>query len=375
MRRRLRTRRVSASQCQESGPAEAGYQRGAVAAHKGTLWHTPSPRTASAFDTSSPVWCLDMVLPVVTVAIPAEVAPAEQQVLLEACDRAYFAGSCQPFGAGVDSDLVAELHWVSEHEASVAIGLSSWLENRWVRRRLIFQREDVPAERYRSLGFALGSLAGTVVEVAQLEAEARQEEATNAEEDEESLDLPEPLDVPTPTTRSFEDLPDEVSQTTFPDAVRPRLWLGFASAPGLGQPRWGGVLGFGFDLTNGWSFDVSGAYHLQTENSSGISLRTAVSTLAVGWGFSLSPIWLSAQIGPQLTWLSPEFDSSGDAQNSYRLGACASIRAEVADWRFSPFLSAEVAYVSPLDIAVDSVKRDEYGPALFEGRTGLRIRF
>ena len=67
--------------------------------------------------------------------------------------------------------ILGTVSWVDDNTAELLLGLPHWRNNRWLERQLDFKEEDELIERHRAVGFALGSLAGTVAEVARLEQE------------------------------------------------------------------------------------------------------------------------------------------------------------------------------------------------------------
>src|SRR5690606_4115904 len=70
--------------------------------------------------------------------------------------------------------IVANVTWQTPTTATVLLGLPHWRNHRWIERSVPFKEHDQPLERYRALGFTIGSLAVTIAEVAKLEQEARE---------------------------------------------------------------------------------------------------------------------------------------------------------------------------------------------------------
>ncbi|MEN9578292.1 MAG: hypothetical protein RJA70_1301 [Pseudomonadota bacterium] len=294
-----------------------------------------------------------MLLLVVSVTLPPSASPNDSAVLLEACDRAYLAGRCQVSagGSSSESELAAEVSWLDGTNASVSLGLRRWRQDQWLRRDLRFQAQDESPERYRAMGLALGSLAGTVVEVTRIEASTRD-------------------GTPGPSGEALSSA-SGISQSSVPL----RAWAGFALAPGLSTLSVGGQLGLGATLAGHWELDLVGGYQVHGENSELVSAQFATLGFAAGPSIALPPFSVSLQTGTRVLWFSPRVSPGGDTDGRFKLSVFGSATAQVLDWGLSPYLRFSAGYSSPIDVRVDGVRRDTFGPWNCDASAGARWRF
>lgn len=106
-----------------------------------------------------------MPVPVVAIEIsaPAPVAPSRVQALLAACNHAASGAACQESDASVGAAApaaVAIVAWQNDEVARLEIGVRHEGATRWSTRRIVFRAEDEPAERWRTVGFVIGTIVG-----------------------------------------------------------------------------------------------------------------------------------------------------------------------------------------------------------------------
>jgi hypothetical protein len=278
--------------------------------------------------------------PFVAVTLPDDTPPAYVAGLLSACSQAYPEGSCRrepdssppaasesgeqlgaapapqvtaPSGASGEKDpvedgaassvIVANVTWADGETATVLLGLPHWRNHRWLERSVPFKEHDQPLERYRALGFTIGSLAVTVSEVAKLEQEAREPEPkAEAPAEKSTADTARPLGEPKPTPPVADDPPDIIDVPVISAEVEPsrvfiRGYLAGEIGEGFDKVRRGGNVGVGL-FGRRWGAHVSGYYSDASGNGldatfSGVELTADVrlewpmieANLCVGGGY------------------------------------------------------------------------------------------
>ncbi len=107
-----------------------------------------------------------MLGPVVVEVTAASPEAAQVEAMLEACSRAVGRSPCvqarqapEPPYAAVAIVTVAE-----DGHARVEVGLRSGDHSQWRSRELVFQEADLELERWRAIGFVVGTLASAVQE-------------------------------------------------------------------------------------------------------------------------------------------------------------------------------------------------------------------
>jgi hypothetical protein len=102
------------------------------------------------------------VVPVVAVEInAAEVAPALQTVLLDACTSGLRTARC--VAAGQDESpakAVAIVSWSSEAAVRIEVGVERSDQAQWRARELGFSPSDPPSERWKAAGYTIALLVG-----------------------------------------------------------------------------------------------------------------------------------------------------------------------------------------------------------------------
>jgi hypothetical protein len=214
-----------------------------------------------------------MTAPVVIdmgIAEPPEVMIAS---MVEACQKAVGDGDCHlvrdapqgPYRA------IAILTWDGPDKVRVEVGLRRDTGTEWRTRAVAFQPEDRELERYRSVGFVVGTLAT-----------------------EEPPPAPPPATPPPPVQPPPEvAVPPRPSPARTPEArsERPVRSLGlFATVGGAldeGAPRYGAALRARFGLSPWLGLAASAGGSLRPGDDSGLSLRFLDAGL--GLSFVLSP--------------------------------------------------------------------------------------
>lgn len=355
-----------------------------------------------------------MPFPFVAVTLPDDTPPAYVAGLLSACSQAYPEGSCRSDpdsslpaataenaepgratarpgqatnasgdtpsranasapGASRDAVILANITWLDPTTATVLLGLPHWRNHRWIERSVSFKEQDQPLERYRALGFTIGSLAVTVGEVARLEQEARESEPVVVKDSPSAATTPPPKPpVAAPTTpRGVEDvgsappvtLPGEDSP---PSAVMVRGYLAGELGEGFDTVRRGGSVSLGL-FGQRWGGRVQGYYTDASGNGleatfSGIELSADLrldwqvleANLCVGGGYGQ----LSAQVDKQTSQVFPS--------------GLVALNIMPARWALAPFLGFGARIFRGFDTDVPGL--DAFGPVTPFVHLGLTLR-
>jgi hypothetical protein len=201
---------------------------------------------------------------------PRELASA----LIDACTQA-------ATNAGVDCRLVRDaangpytaiaiVTWEEGDRARVEVGLRREPTSEWRTRELSFQAADAEVERYRSVGFVIGSLATAARDDAVPKAVTKPEPKPEANPEPKPEKAPEPPPPPVTAPKAVAvPVVNEPVETPAPHATSPRKygWIGVVGTVGggldRGSARWGG---------QGW-LGVRVLPHLAAIASGGVSVR------------------------------------------------------------------------------------------------------
>jgi hypothetical protein len=335
--------------------------------------------------------------PFVAVTLPDDTPPAYVASLLSACSQAYPEGSCQtgpdsspatattgeqtppgpdssngdstptdarqsksqPGERADDSVILANINWTNPNTATVNLGLPHWRNHRWIERSLPFKEHDQPLERYRALGFTIGSLAVTVSEVAKLEQEAREPEPKVDAPPETTAAVgaqPEPATTTTPAT--VVDPPDALDIPVItddgPSQLSLRGYLAGELGEGFDTVRRGGSVGVGLFGEN-WGGHVNGYY----SDASGNGLNATFAGVEVTADLRIEWPMLEANIcvGGGYGHLSARVDK--EASQVYPSGLIA-VNVMPARWRLAPYLGLGVRLFRGFETDVPGL--DSLGP-------------
>ncbi len=220
-----------------------------------------------------------MPAPIIVEVYAPQPSSQELSVLLAACRRAAAPNECvssdvktsePPLGVAIvrrDGD-----------RARIELGLRAAVSAEWSTRDLVFQPGDDELERYRAIGFAVGTLVARQVEPQAAEAPAPQPAV------ESPAPRPEPS-APPP-------LPAERSEKTAPSPPR-GTWVDVAGQVGLGlipgPPRAGGGFRAASELVPRGFFGVAELGYAERLGGEG-SLRARWLSVSLGVGHPLSQL-------------------------------------------------------------------------------------
>jgi hypothetical protein len=258
-----------------------------------------------------------MVAPVV-IDLGLADAPRESiRVLVDACTQASAVTQCYlvhdapegPYAA------IAIVTWEADHRIRVEVGLRHTGGSEWRSRELRFQPADAETERYRSVGFVIGTLAS-----------ARDPERT--EPPPAASEAPPASVAP----RAESPVPGPSERLPAPRDEKPlRGWVSVVAVAGRafseGAPRIGGSFRVGVRVASGFSVMVSAGASSRPRDEQGLLLNWIDAGL--GLGFALGPATssrLELRLDALVERLSAEarsmaeVDTAGRTQPAMRLG-------------------------------------------------------
>lgn len=277
------------------------------------------------------------MFPAVVIDLGAQVAPAEAAWVLEACNAAVVAGTCElDTSASEPARALAIVRWLGNERRSVRIevGLRDAERADWSVRELDFSARDPARERWRSVGLVLATLVGEV-EAARAESQEQAPSggATGIPSPSESpaqtsASPPAPAATPQPaaaprqsgsakptataepqrqdeseaSSRAERGSPPAPSAPELP-VIRPTTFVAAGVLAGSGADldplRWGGGLRGGWISASGWVLSAAGDYsHSELQQN---TLEVDWFRIAAGAGYRLwwSQRW-SLELGLEL---------------------------------------------------------------------------
>jgi len=306
--------------------------------------------------------------PIVVEVYAPQPRPQELAVLIAACTRAAAPNEC------ITSDVkasepplgVAIVHRDGDH-ARIELGLRSTSNAEWSTRDLVFQPGDDELERYRAMGFAIGTLVAHQTVPAPA--------PTNL--------APEPPVQPPVAAPPSPPVHREPRPRAEPSPVR-GTWVDVAGSLGLalipGPPRAGGALRAASEIVPRGLFGVAETGY--AERGSDPSLRVRWLSMALGVGHPLAPNLRSLGVDVRLSFMLEHMSltaydgqrSAGDSR--WKPGVSAGLDAF---WIFQPPFALVLSVATFIDPerSVVQIGGDEVGetPALgFNAFVGVRLR-
>lgn len=325
--------------------------------------------------------------PFVAVTLPDDTPPPYVAGLLSACTQAYHEGTCETAGGRLptaraeaegtpgspavpsestpptDSDVAAEsriladLRWEDTTTAILQLGLPHWRDHRWLTRTITFKEHDQLLERYRAIGFTIGSLSITVAEVARLEQEAREGERkpepaapTTAAP---SSQPPSPAPAATATSAQAATLVEPAPRET------PSTWSvsGFVAGElgeGFDAIRRGGTLGVGV-YGQYWGGHVSAYY----TDASGNGLTAALSGVELKLDVRLTAKVLETRVSVGAGYGHLDAKVTKEAAHDFATGVVA-VDIRPSQWAVAPFLGVGARVFR--GFTTDVPELDDLGP-------------
>lgn len=305
------------------------------------------------------------VLPtLVIVDLPAETVAADAEILLDACTRAFSHGECRADGASEAEPYVrAEVNWLGAMHVEISVRFSSDGQQQSASRSLDFRANDEPQERYRALGFTVGSMAGNL----------REAVGSAPTPPREEIDAPTPAPSPPepsePVVLVSSPRPSAGPPVLFEDAYRVGAQLG----SGINQARWGAMVGVRGTWERRWLLELSGAYTRQGSNPQGLEAQFANASLSFGVEFSEGAFVGSVAVGPVVQWQEVERAAVGVRRDNWRLGTEGLVGLCYPRGTVAPFLEARVSRFDPTELRLEGGTAQHFGPLQYQLSIGVVV--
>jgi hypothetical protein len=303
---------------------------------------------------------LPVVIDVGVVDPPRELT----SVLVEACNRAAAETECHLMREAPEGPYaaIAIITWDAEDRVRIEVGLRRETGAEWRSREIAFQKADLDTERYRSVGFVIGTLATSTVDP-----ESGETEPAPPEPEPPPPAPPPPLVAPKPTPKP-------------PRApTRSRGFVGLSGGVGAGldqgAPRFGGNLRAGFRVIPRLSLLVSAGASLRPRDDQGLLLSWLDAGLGVGYSLGAPS---ATHLELRLEFLAEHFSADAETARARTLVAArpgldgvimvselVGITAGVEGT-----LRSSVTHLSVNDVDAGQTLRFEPGAAL-----GVRLEF
>jgi hypothetical protein len=306
--------------------------------------------------------------PIVVEMYSPQPGPQELAVLIAACTRAAAPNECISSEVRTgESPLGVAIVRREGDRARIELGLRSVVSAEWATRDLIFQPGDDELERYRAIGFAIGTLVAR-----RLEPPPPPPAATEQP--------PPPVQTPAETPVA----PPAAAPGPKPRARRRSTWLDVTGTVGLGlvpgPPRAGASLRVGSELAPGGFF--GGAEIGYAERTGDPALRVRWLSLAAGIGHPIGLRLSSLGIDARLLLVVERISftavdgTRSDGAARWKPGVSAAMDAH---WQVLPPLGVNVSAATIVDPQRTVVRTAgaQVGetPALgLSGFVGLRLR-
>jgi len=217
--------------------------------------------------------------PIVVDVYAPQPRPQELSVLIAACSRAAAPNECITSDTKTaDPPLGVAIVRREGDRARIELGLRNVASAEWTTRDLVFQAGDDELERYRAIGFAIGTLVARQTEPPAPDTSGAQEKPPEPEQVAPKPAPPEPPPKP----------PDPLPPV--PHELR-AAWVDVNGSVGLGlipgPPRLGGALRTGTDLVPRGLFAVAAVGYAERVGEP--TLRARWLNVALGLGHPLSP--------------------------------------------------------------------------------------
>jgi hypothetical protein len=317
------------------------------------------------------------VIPIIGVAVPDEVSTADVAALLEACDQVFVKGDCADArdpSDGSEPELRANIDWLGPNQARVTILRKR--DDASDSEEVSFVEQDEMTERYRALGFAIGSLGSAFVGP---EPESPPEPPpTLAAPEAEPIRTPDPPD-PIPERPAEQSPPLDEALTRF------HVELGALGGNGLAKPRLGGELGVWIPVVGRWASRWAGNLTTQEATSDGVSANFVAASAGFGPRLLAGDTVIAIIAGVQLQQMSV---SLGEAELGRALpatGPFLAIHGRLLDRRFAPFLSVRAGTLPTTPVVVEELDAEgnptsntllvTHGPLQLDVALGLSLAF
>lgn len=318
-----------------------------------------------------------MVLPIIGVELPAGAEAPEVAALIEACDRAFLEGECRRAPSaeeGPAADLAASIEWLSSTEARVTIARPR--DSASDSEEVTFLEQDAPLERYRALGFAIGSLGSAFVAEPKPPPEPPAPKETAPEPT-----PPRTFDPPDPIT----DHPVEPAPPLDPALTRVQLELGLLGGNGLEHPRLGGELALWVPVYGRWVSRVSGSLATQGRTTEGVGATFWDASVGFGPRWMAGDSLVAVIVGVQVEQLQLTLGEAELTRPTPAAGPFIGVHGRLLATRFAPFVALRAGALPVTSVALEALDSEgdvasetplaTHGPLQAEVLAGLSLAF
>ncbi len=309
-----------------------------------------------------------MPAPIVVEVYSPPPQPQELAVLIAACSRAAAPNECitSDMRSG-ESPLGVAIVRREGERARIELGLRGTSRADWSTRDLVFQPGDDELERYRAIGFAIGTLV------------ARRTEPPAPPTPAEKKSPPPSEPVRTAPV-------SQPSEAPAPEAPRTRAtWLELAGSVGMGvipgPPRYGATFRAASEIVPGKLFGTAETSYSQ-QGKAGDALRVRWLSLALGVGHPLVPQLHSLGVEARLQLVVERLsftavdEGQTDAAVRWKPGISAALDAH---WQAAPpvgFVASALAHLDPARTVVRSggTQVGETPALAVAGFVGVRLK-
>lgn len=321
-----------------------------------------------------------MAAPIVVEVYAPAPRPAELAALIAACSRAATPKECISSDTkSAEAPLGVAIVRREGDRARIELGLRSAPSAEWSTRDLVFQPGDDELERYRAIGFAIGTLVAGQTEPPP---SAR---AAEPEPDGDPEPLPPPLAAPVaergpPSETPSDEPPPEPPP---PGRTHRRVWVDAGGNVGLGlipgPPRAGGTLRAGAELLEQSFFAVLEGSYAERLGDSPLGVRWF--SVAGGLGHPLAPRLRSLGVDVRLLVALERMDvtaTRGELSASDGRWKPGMVAAVDGYWNVSApvgILVGAATFVRQHTVVLSGSEQAGETPALgLSGFVGLRLR-
>lgn len=308
-----------------------------------------------------------MPAPIVVEVYSPQPQPQELATLIAACSRAAAPNECISSDMRAsESPLGVAIVRRDGERARIELGLRGTSRADWSTRDLVFQPDDDELERYRAIGFAIGTLV------------ARRSEPPTP---------PAPAAKAAPSSEPMQPVPSSpASDAPEPPAPRTRAtWLDLAGSVGMGvipgPPRYGATFRAASELIPGKLFGTAETSYAQ-QGKSGDALRVRWLSLALGVGHPLVPQLHSLGVEARLQLVVERLSFTAvdegrtDAAVRWKPGISAALDAH---WQAAPpvgFVVSALAHLDPARTVIRSggTQIGETPALAVAGFVGVRLK-
>lgn len=317
-----------------------------------------------------------MPAPIVVEVYSPQPRPQELSALIAACTRAATPNECIPSDQkSSEPPLGVAIVRREGDRAHIELGLRGGPLAEWFTRDLVFQPGDDELERYRAIGFAIGTLVAKKTEPPSPEPAPPPQEPSAPELTSKRPEPPPSEPAPSPSRSRHRDTSSGNPRAGWAE-LNGRVGIGLIPGP----PRLGTALGGGIELRPRGVFVAAEASYAERVGAPELHVRWL--GIAAGLGYPLAPRLVGLGLDARLLLAIERVSFSavaGERSASDGRWKPGAILALDAHWDFAPPVSLALgasSFVDPVHTSIE-VGGERVGdtPALgLNGFVGLRLK-